>query len=442
MAMGATGVLARGGAALAKGAPAMSRFIAPATKALSSPLGRGMAEGAAQGALMADPGEGAEGATRGAMWGAAVPIAGGIVGKALHGMKRTPQAQALLDAGVDLTPGQMNPKGAYNLVETASKKIPVAGNMITAAQDEGMRTFQRAAAKRAAMPGAAVDSDDAASMIRKAYESFEPYYAQGRGHSLAPDLDLKEHAAKALGSKSAVVTDEARKRATAIVNNLLTKRAKSTDDLMDIRSAIRQAERKARQVGDTLQTDTADLLEKVDDSLTKVLNRSLPPAAAKAVKKADRQYPLLKTLEDAAWRAKDIDGGFRPQHLANAVQGSMKGAGKQAYAQGGGGPLRELSEAGMSVFNAPIPPTGATLIPLGALGAAGIALPKAVTAPIGAGLFSLAATKTGRKAAQGNLGIQKAARSLTSKADQRIPGYVKEAIDQMAKRLTVAGGSR
>lgn len=428
--MGGAGLVARGGSA--------------AARLIANPVTRGIAEGAGQGALMADSGQRGQGALFGGLLGGVLPGAARAGSKVVRGVTRTPEAQALLNQGVDLTPGQMNPGGFLNQLEESWTSVPGVGSVVKGARDNAQNSFQRVATEAAAAPGTKIAKSESAKMLDQAYQSFDPLYQQAKGFPVkpvimsanAPDVPLVSALKSVVNTKSVPATTAARKRAELILKNELSSGTGTSDDILRIRSNLRAASRDARQTGETLQKDVADILDLAEGKMTAVLDSQLPPDAMQALRTADGQYGLFKTIEDAVARAKDKPGGFTPADLSRAVADSMKGQGKGAYARGGGGVLRDLASTGTETMNMRAPATGARLAAIAAPLGLGAAAPM-VGVPVGAAMLGLTATRTGRKLAAGSTAAQKAIQQLLDKYKNQTAQGV---LGQYANRALVSGG--
>lgn len=424
-------------------------------RALANPIARGVVEGAAQGALMADPGQKLAGATMGGAFGAAVPAVGGALGKVAHGVKRTPEAERLLAQGVDLTPGQMNPGGIWNQMEEAWQSVPLVGPVIRGARENAQNSFQRAASQTAAAPGARIAQGPADEMLEAAYKSFEPLYDQAKGFPLYPgvmrqaggDIPLASFGkrpgalVRAALDRNVRADDATRRSVGRWLENQITQlpgkgRAQiSSDDLLNLRSNIRAEARRAAMQGDDA---AADLLKNGERAITESLESQLPADALQALRTADSRYGIYKTLEDAVARSKDMPGGFTPSKLSEAVAGANRGLGKGSYARGGGGPLRDLSEAGTATMNVRSPPTGQRLAAIGLPLAASGAAPE-IAVPAGAALLGMVGTQTGRRAAAGQLPAQRLAQALEEAAKRGIDEPYRNVAAQYLRRASVAG---
>jgi hypothetical protein len=432
MMMGGAGIVARGGAA--------------AARAVANPVSRGALEGVAQGSLMADHGERGSGAFLGGALGSALPFVGSGFGKLVRGLNRTPEAQALLNQGVDITPGQMNPNGLINQIEESWLSVPGVGSVVKGARDNAQNSFQRVATESAAAPGTRIAAGSATKMLDDAYKSFEPLYEQARGFTeVVPsivreseNIPLFAALKKSVSSKSTVASDQARDRAWSIIKREWSKGTKGSDRLLDMRSELRRSAREARKSTETLQHDTADILDSAEQRITDALDSQLPPDAMQAVRTADAQYGMYKVIEDAVAAAKDKPGGFTAADLSRAVASAMKGETKGVYARGGGGVLRDLASAGTEVMNSRSPATGARLAAIAAPLGLGAAAP-AVGIPVAAAMLALTGTRTGRRLAAGATSPQVRLQQLLNQY-KSTTGPLPGILDQYAKRALVSGG--
>jgi hypothetical protein len=378
----------------------------------------------------------------GGAFGGLVPAAGAGLGKVAHGIKRTPEAERLLAQGVDLTPGQMNPGGIWNQMEESWQSVPLVGPVIRGARENAQNSFQRAATQTAAAPGARIAQGPADEMLEAAYKSFEPLYDQAKGFDIPLGKLSTPGAARSAAMDPNIRADDATRKSVAQwLENQLTRLPNRgngrvlSDDLMDLRSVIRTEARKAATKGDDA---AADLLKNGERAITDALESQLPADALQALRTADSRYGVYKTLEDAVARSKDMPGGFTPSKLSEAVAGANRGLGKGSYARGGGGPLRDLSEAGTATMNVRSPPTGQRLAAIGLPLAASGAAP-GVAVPAGAALLGMVGTQTGRRAAAGQLPAQKLAQALEEAAKRGVAEPYRNVAAQYLRRASVAG---
>ncbi len=323
-----------------------------------------------------------------------------------QGLTRTPEAQRLLDAGVDLTPGQMNPKGFYNQLEENTQSLGMGiGPVVRSARDNARATFQRAAADRGSAPGKTVAQGSPAEMLDEAYESFRPLYDQAKGfpvspkivNTTGPDVPLDQAFIAAVGNRNSLATTAQRESVAKFLDQQLTRRATSSDDILEIRHSVRE---KSRQLRSQQRSDEAELLDDADTALSQVLESQLPAKPLQALKTADAKYGDYKTLENAVDRGSTKPDGFTAYDLAQAAKQANRGDLKGSYARGGGGPLRELSDDALKSMEVRSPANGQRI--LGLVG----------SYPLFPGVLAASGSQTGRRIAQGVTATQVAGRRL------------------------------
>lgn len=394
------------GGALGKVAPALA----------DSAIAQGALQGGLQGAITADPGEHGSQAIGGALTGGALGVLSNLGSTAIHGLNRSPSAQRLLEEGVDLTPGQMNPGGAFNQFEQAAESLPGAKQIIDPARENAERQYQALVIQAGAAPGANITpSENVHQMLQQAYDSYKPLYDQAKGFPVkpvimqtsGPDVPLNvafSGAALAPGVPDSIQTSEGHWLADRLTS---LPRNPDSADLLNLRSEIRQ---RAREFG--LKTDVnaahiSNIQNRADQVVTAALQSQLPGDALEALRTADSNYGNYKIVEQAVAKSKDNLAGLTPQKLSQAVYDAIP---DPAYARGAGGHLRDLAQAGTDVFQNVSPPTGARILTLGAAGAG--AYHPAIGIPVAGGMLATTGTRTGRAIAQGATRPQMAAARL------------------------------
>lgn len=402
----------------------------------------GALQGAGQGYLMGDPGNKLVSAAVGGVAGGAIPAAMGAGKKLAQGLSRTPAAQTLLDAGVDLTPGMMDPKGSANLAETVAEKIPFVGPAtVGGARDNAVQSWRQAMAQQAAAPGAQIAPGATNEMVDQAIQSYKPLYDQAKGFPILPTImqDGAPNVPLSSALKSAVnssgVSDEARSSSTRIINNLASRIPKAADGTVDsseyiaFRSALR--DEAAKQGADTLGKDRFRILNAAQKKITDLLNSQLPPDAQAALNTADTNIRNAYVLKDALLKH-DL-GNFTPHQVLAANADRLSGT----QIMQGGDAQRKLAQAALEVFTPPVPLTGARNAGLLALTGAAIAAPK-VTLPIAGGYLGLLGSRTGRAFAAGQTAPQQYAQQLAA----LIASHANPAALEAASQLIQRGGTQ
>lgn len=428
-------------APLGMGAGALAGRAVPL---LSGPLAQGVIQGGVQGAATADPGERAKQALVGALTGGTMAAGGKAVNTAVNGMTRTPEAQMLLDRGVSLTPGQMNPGGISNQMEQAMEHVWGVGPMVKNVRDNAEHQWQAAAIQEGAVPGTKITpSENLHEMLQQAQDSYAPLYDQAKGFPVKAAVMNGNQGVKLSHlfgqvSQAPGTTQQAQNAAKSWLDNELTRLPPNptSDDLLKLRSSIRAQGRQAKLSNDTMAQDKATIFGLADDQVTRALNSQLPPDAMKALQSADSQYGKYKIIENAVAASKDNVAGLTPQKVSQAIYNATP---DPAYAKGGGGPLRDLAQAGTKTFQTVVPPNGATVSTLAGLSAGGYLHPVAAGAA-GTGAAALTLTPTGRALAAGMTRPQQAVQKLTSALTSRIPQPVQNVGQQLLTRGAVGAG--
>jgi len=420
---------------------ALGRMGALGARLAASPIASGMIQGAGQGALMSDPGQRLEGALTGGVLGGLIPGAGKLVSKAVRGLARTPAAQALIDAGVSLTPGQMNPTGVANRMEQALEGAFGIGDLVQNAREGGMHQYTRAMVERSMAPGAKLSANahDFNEMVDEAAQSFDTAYDAGKGFPVgAKIVNVKgsdvplSHAFSAIGKRARPgITSQDQ---SAVVSNLqdLLKQSVAdakqsggmkSDDLIKLRSTVRELGR-----GEDTTTNAgrarAALYKDADGKITEAIESQLPPKVAQALRAADAQYGKFAIIRNAAKAAKDAPGGPTPFQISTAI---AKATPANSYARGGG-LNRDLSKAARDVFQSNVPRTGLAgvgrlALPLAAAAGPTLSHPM-IAGPALGGMAALTLTPWGRAAAAGNTGLQRVLAAGLDRVGGAIPSKV------------------
>ncbi len=335
-------------AKLGKAAPAVARLAA---------------EGAVGGELTSGN------ATEGALWN--LGIAGGLKGasRVIGGSKNvTPEARRLLDEGVDLTPGQMNPRGAVSQLEQGAERLPYLGAFV---QDHRRKLVPSAMRKlfEKEFGGTVPDGAGFDDMVRMTEKELSRLYddvrAQARNVKVGGGHELTREWAAAVNSPNILVSPEARQasgRWLAGQMDALRARGNVTvEDLMEVRSRLRTEVRKAHKSGQGAAIERAEVLEAAEGPLTTQINNALPPKAQALLQEADTLYSRFKPLETAGFQAAARAGG---EPTVGQLVGALKQqAGQSRWTGRGAGRNQQFLEDLRDAAETTLRPTGASLLP-------------------------------------------------------------------------------
>lgn len=270
---------------------------------------------------------------------------GGVAGRlapALASKRKriSPEAQALVREGVQLTPGQAV-GGLAKRMEDMATSAPIMGPAVTAARDRGIESLNRVAANRALRPiGKTLRADtvtgneaiaETADQFSRRYEDIVP-----KGGLDARDPQLAQDFA-AIANITADMTDTTKQQLANIIKERVTNRI--TNGLIDgaafkrIEADLTQKAGQYTKSPDPNQQDIGRALQDVLTGLRESLARQ-NPAYAKALADTNKGYSRLATLETAAGRAGNVGGIATPRQMREAYRAGDKSVRRRATAQG------------------------------------------------------------------------------------------------------------
>lgn len=337
--------------------------------------------------------------------GGGLGLAGGVASRLVRGA--TPEAQALIDAGVNVTPGQGYGGLARNIEEYA-RSIPVLGNAIGSAERSNVASYNRMlyqdalAPIGATLPRNVATGSDAVAHVRETIgqqfnrlsqnASFTP-----RGQFLR-DLgnirnDLAQRAPAAIDQFDNIVDNQ-------IAQKLNPQRTMSGTQWNDSRSFISQISRENR-MGDTNATQRAlaDAMDDLNEAMnSQVARQSTNPDFRQDLTNANNAYTRYKRIETASGSGGASNNGnvFSAAQYANAVrQGSTK-----FQRATNSGLNAEVAARAQQVLGSKVPDSGtAGRLFLGGAALGASAIHPGTAAGIGAGSL-LYGTPAGRRALQ------------------------------------------
>jgi hypothetical protein len=251
-------------------------------------------------------------------------LVGGILNKTLRGIRKTPEAQRLLDAGIDVTPGKAAANKTFAGLEAVAEVAPVLARGTKAAQRRAGEQFNERVLQRALAPGQSVD-DIGTAGVRQLKEGFEEAYANAwsgaTGLSNASRKEFVDTAVDAmptLGKKNRNILKNIMADFKALTANPTQESLKNFDKtLRDRLSASRK------------DYDMRQLVGSLRDSL----RAGMPEGVATSLKAVDDKYPAFLTVQRASKNAAAEGGEFVPSQLMSAVKaigGDSAGTGQAA----------------------------------------------------------------------------------------------------------------
>lgn len=404
-----------------------------------NPIANQALQGGLQGAITSDPGERGFNSAMGAVTGGGLATGGSIVSKIANGLTTTPAARTLLSHGISLTPGQLNPGGVINQGEQALRHVWGVGPMIESARDNAEHQFQARAIQMGAAPGTTITpSENIHEMLQQAYDSYAPLYSQAHGYPVSPKImrangpDVPLDATFKAAAQAPGVPRSLQQSENDWLQDRLTQLGRNphSEDLLQLRSDIRQRARNANLKTDTDSGHVANINSRAERGVTAAFESQLPQQPLDALRTADSNYGNYKIIENAVAKSKDNLAGMTPAKLSQAISNATA---DPQYARGGGGPLRDMAQAGTNVFQTVVPPNGATVATLGGLAGAGYMHPVA-TGVAGTGLLGLTLSPTGRRLAAGMTAPQQGAQALMAALQRPMTSDARRTIGALLAR--------
>jgi hypothetical protein len=374
------------GGAITKGLQLGTRAL-PLAWAAATRLAGELGAGAGLGAITSAPGEGVKGAKEGAI-GSGIGLG---INRVLGGAVRpliTPEAQRLMDRGIQPTMGQVV-GGIGNKLEEGLSSIPFIGGAIKNARGRAVDEFNQAAIQNVA-PGVRGIGDEA---IAAARDSISAQYDRALSRmpaqfhvDHAPIIQATSNAARdpALG-----LSQDSQRRLTEYVQqNLLDRAQNLTPEIAkriesDMGKAygrlLSSANAEDRALGEAMQQIHGQWRQ----SLTDLGNLS-GRGAGTALREADAAYRGFLPVDNAAGRAgsqnAETTGRFTPRALRRSIEQQDKSLNNRAtrFQQGQGnspfGRLNALTRDAQEVLPDRVPDSGTTGRAMlgGALGSIGL----------------------------------------------------------------------
>lgn len=344
------GVMSSAPAALIPGAPEAG---------IAARLGLSAATGAGLGYVQpsASDAETVGNTVGGGIAGALIPGAAAGAGRMIEGLA-TPEAKRLIAQGVKPSVGQML-GGAIGRTEQSMTSLPLTGDIIQAARNQGIDTFNRAATNKVMEPIGAQLPEGSSPIARllttnranlqqrvptgqpsmayaagKTSDAFNGALANTQG---VFDSQLGRDLASIINNAPAGARGEL---TDAIQNGVLDKFASSNGQLdgqafNNLRSDLAKAAAKYRQSESSSNRVVGNQLGAVLDSLDSMFARNNGQGALDALQDARTAYRGTMALKDATNAAgRTREGVFTPGEFLGAVKKNDASKGNAAFSRG------------------------------------------------------------------------------------------------------------
>lgn len=362
-----------GGAAAARAlTPAAVTAIAPRAAGFAADVAGNVVGGAAMGAT-APVTEGDFAGEKALQMGIGA-AAGGASPFVTRGASRiinapdSAQARMLAEKGVIMTPGQLL-GGAFKSLEDASTSVPIIGNIVQAAKNESMKSFNKAAVNDALKhiglkvpagtePGHSTIAF-AASKISDAYDSV---LARSYGEL---DDGLRSEMEKLIANVNRSHMDPAVKETVArrlqgeVFDRFSAGGRVAGETIKDMQSELRQMFRDSLVSNDSDARHAGAAYREADAAVTRMLQRVNPETSAE-LKNVDAAYASFLRPLVAAAKSGAHEGIFTPSQLKQASIRLDSSKWKKQSATGTA-LGRELADAGEAVLPSSMPESGTTI---------------------------------------------------------------------------------
>lgn len=300
----------------------------------------------------------------GAALGAGLPGVGAAASNVLRGLA-TPEARAMLNAGVRLTPGQML-GGAAKTVEDKLTSMPLVGGAIRKGQQRALDDFNLASVKEALAPiGAKLDKaveagydaiESGRNLISKEYDSV---LGQMRGRV---DRQLTNRIASTLTDHINTLPENlSRKLMQTVDEDVLQKLGTGQwvggKQIKEVISSLGNEIRSASQSVDPAYRQLGKAFQSVQDDVKTMLKRQNPKGLAEQLSNADAAHARMLRVENAAARVGSDSGKFTPAQLRSAVRAEDSSYKKRGFAQGKA-PMQGFADAAKATIPSKVPDSG------------------------------------------------------------------------------------
>lgn len=318
-------------------------------------------EGDADKNYWADKGMGVAG---GALTGAATGGAGNALSRTIA-PQLTPAIKKLLDAGIELTPGQMGGR-VLNAMEDKAMSIPITGDAIKAARRRGIDQFNGVTINSALgeigqkLPKGVMSGHEAIEAAQDAVSNeYNRILPNTRLHSdptYQADIGNLRSLVGEMPPTHVQMFDN-------IYRNRVAQRLGPQGNMdgftfKQVESELTTLANGFRRSRDMADRQLGTAIKEVQSSLRDAFERSNPGKRAE-IASANRAYAKLSRAEDASMRrAGEGDGVFTPADLWQSIKSDALRSGRRKAFARGDGDLLELANAGQQVLPSKIPNSG------------------------------------------------------------------------------------
>jgi hypothetical protein len=293
-------------------------------------------------------------------------LAGGLLGGPLAARAVKPQLgaaqQALADAGVRLTPGQMAGSVAKNIEDKATS-LPITGHFIDKARGRSIEDFNRAVANQTLAPiggrldrGTAVGHDlvsEVHDKLSNAYDHIVPYL------ELRPDQQWFNDLRDVYERNAAILPETETRRFQNIIDQQFGRPAPLDGE--KVKRIEQKLTQLAGQFSGSANADHQILGGALRDTVQAVRENMerMNPDLADQLRRINTGWAMYTRLETAAANRRGSGGVFTPGDLLTGVKRGDKSVRKGSFARGNA-LMQGFAEAGQNVLPSTVADSGTT----------------------------------------------------------------------------------
>jgi hypothetical protein len=316
-------------------------------------------------------------------WGAAGSAGGDVLGTILGrlinpALKVHPDAQTLIDNGVNLTPGQMAGPGNLKSLEDSLSSVPFVGGQVAARRMEALHIFNKTEIEKALEPiGVRIPANvtPGFNSIDHAHDAISKVYSDNLSDVSVqfPEPDFKS--LSDTGAKTQLPKPYFNRFQSTVDNVLHPLKDSATPNSQGIIgvtgnvyklviSNLNNKIRKFNSSTDPLDDDIAEHLMRVKDNLNAALYKPNnfsnaagddPSNTLAALTRADTAFAKMVPIDRAASVQGSPNGVFTPHALYNSIRGTTGNS--QTIARGAGYNQRYAAQA-RNILPSTVPDSG------------------------------------------------------------------------------------
>ena len=299
----------------------------------------------------------------GAGAGGLMGLGGKVLGGAIAPQFRA-DAQKLLDAGVDLTPGQMA-GGLGRHLEEGGKSIPIGGNFIRGAELRTVDSFNRATVNQALKPIGVEVSKNLSGReliaagqdeLNKAYNKLLPTLTFHADNDFVNSLSGLDATAKSLAMPPAQQQQWEKILNERFIDRLDPAGKMDGERLKQVDSELSRFADNYGKSTDAAQRDVGFMVRQLRGEIRDALERQ-DPSKTGELQKINTAYAAFTRIEAAANSAPTQEGRFTPGQLLAASKAGDASTRRRSFARGDA-LMQEWGQSAQNVIGNKLPDSG------------------------------------------------------------------------------------